>query len=188
MSSKSLDNLGVRANMSTGSLRGRILLVVGRKKVGKTSLIEKLLSALKERGYKMGSIKYTTGDHEFDTPGKDSYRHAQAGAETTMVVSPNKAAIFSKSLRERQLEEVLNFLFRGYDLVLGEGFRSSPYPKIEVHNPEGNSAPLCSPEDNLIALVSKRKVDIGVPCFSPETIDPLVEFIEERFLKKGRKQ
>ncbi|KPJ49524.1 MAG: hypothetical protein AMJ41_02795 [candidate division Zixibacteria bacterium DG_27] len=174
--------------MSTGSLRGKLLLVVGRKKVGKTTLMEKLLSALKERGYRLGSIKYTTGDHEFDTPGKDSYRHAQAGAETTMVLSPNRAAVFSSSLRHRQLEEVLDFLFQGYDLVLGEGFRSSPYPKIEVHNPEGNSSPLCSPEDNLIALVSAKKVDIGLPCFSPETIDPLVEFIEERFLKKGLRQ
>lgn len=174
--------------MFTGSLQGRILLVVGRKKVGKTTLIEKLLSALKERGYKLGSIKYTTGDHEFDTPGKDSYRHAQAGAETTMILSPHKAAIFSNSLRDRQFEEVLDFLFRGYDLVLGEGFRSSPYPKIEVHNPESNPTPLCSPEDNLIALVSRGEIEVGVPCFSPETIDPLVEFIEERFLKKDRKQ
>ena len=174
--------------MSTGSLQGRILLVVGRKKVGKTTLIEKLLSALKERGYKMGSIKYTTGDHEFDTPGKDSYRHAQAGAESTVIISPHKAAVFLNTTQNRELESILDSVFLGYDLILGEGFRSSPYPKIEVHNPEGNIAPLCSPEDNLIALVSKRKVDIGVPSFSPETIGPLVEFIEERFLKKGRKQ
>jgi molybdopterin-guanine dinucleotide biosynthesis protein B len=170
--------------MSTGSLQGRILLVVGRKKAGKTTLIERLLRELTERGYRLGSIKYTTGDHEFDTPGKDSYRHARAGAETTMILSPHKAAIFSSSLRQRQLEEVLDFLFQGYDLVLGEGFRNLPYPKIEVHNPEGNSTPLCSPEDNLIALVSAKKVDIGLPCFSPKTIDPLLEFIEERFLKE----
>jgi len=171
--------------MSTGSLQGRILLVVGRKKAGKTTLIEKLLSALKERGYKMGSIKYTTEDHEFDTPGKDSYRHAQAGAETTMIVSSHKAAIFSNSLRDRELEEVLDFVFQGYDLVLGEGFRSSPYPKIEVHNPDKSSAPLCSPEDNLIALVSSQKVEMGIPCFLPEELDSLVEFIEKRFLKEN---
>jgi molybdopterin-guanine dinucleotide biosynthesis protein B len=174
--------------MSTGSLRGKLLLVVGRKNVGKTTLIEKLLRELTKRGYRLGSIKYTTGDHEFDTPGKDSYRHSQAGAETTMIISPHRAAIFAKSLGERQLEEVLDFLFQGYDLVLGEGFRNSPYPKIEVHNPADNPLPLCSKEDNLIALVSSGKVEIGVPCFAPEQFTPLVEFIEENFLKRGRKR
>jgi molybdopterin-guanine dinucleotide biosynthesis protein B len=170
--------------MFAGSLRGKILLVVGRKKAGKTSLIERLLRELTERGYRLGSIKYTTGDHEFDTPGKDSYRHSQAGAETTMIISPHRAAIFSNSLGERQLEEVSDLLFRGYDLVLGEGFRNSPYPKIEVHNPADGRAPLCSKEDNLIALVSSMKVEADIPWFAPEQLSLLVEFIEERFLKR----
>jgi molybdopterin-guanine dinucleotide biosynthesis protein B len=170
--------------MFAGSLQGKLLLVVGRKKVGKTTLIERLLEELTGRGYRLGSIKYTTGDHEFDTPGKDSYRHSQAGAESTMIISPHRAAIFSKSLGEGQLEEVADSLFRECDLVLGEGFRHSPYPKIEVHNPADDPAPLCSEEDNLIAVVSSGKVEIGVPCFSPEQFSSLVEFIEEKFLKK----
>lgn len=174
--------------MSTGSPRGKLLLVVGRKKVGKTTLIEKLLRELTKRGCRLGSIKYTTGDHEFDTPGKDSYRHSQAGAETTMIISPHRTAIFAKSLGEGQLEEVSDSLFRECDLVLGEGFRSSPYPKIEVYNPADHPAPLCSKEDNLIALVSSGKVEIGIPCFSPEQLTPLVEFIEEKFLKRGSKR
>ena len=167
--------------------RNRIAYLADEVGMGKTTLIEKLLRELTKSGYRLGSIKYTTGDHEFDTPGKDSYRHSQAGAETTMIISPHQAAIFSNRLREGQLEEVSDLLFEGYDLVLGEGFRNSPYPKIEVHNPADDPLPLCSKEDNLIALVSSKKVEIGIPCFSPEQFSPLVEFIKERFLKRGSK-
>lgn len=167
--------------MCTGSLQGKMLLVVGKKKVGKTTLIERLLPALRAKGYRVGCIKYTTGDHEFDTPGKDSYRHSQAGAETTVIISPHKAALFLNSSKDRQLDDLLDLVFQDYDLVLGEGFKSSPIPKIEVYDPNANTPPLCSPEDNLIALVSKKQLDIGVPCFSPETLDPLVEFIERSF-------
>lgn len=169
--------------MSVTSVREKILLVVGRKKVGKTTLIERLLPALKAKGYRVGCIKYTTGEHQFDTPGKDSYRQSQAGAETTVVISPGKTAVFLNATKDRQLDDVLDLLFQEYDLVLGEGFRSSPLPKIEVCDPDGNAPPLCSPEDNLIALVSKKQLDMGVPCFSPESLDPLVEFIEQSFLR-----
>jgi len=162
----------------------RILLVVGKKKTGKTTLIEKLIAGLKNKGYKIGSIKYTTEDHEFDTPGKDSFRHAQAGAESTLILSPTKIALFSRTLREKNLEELFNFVFADYDLVIGEGFRDSSYPKIEVFDSKKHSGLLCSPEDNLIGVVGDFDPSLGVPYFSSNRIDLLVEFIENRFFKQ----
>jgi molybdopterin-guanine dinucleotide biosynthesis protein B len=161
----------------------RILLVVGKKKVGKTTLIEKLITALKGRGYRIGSIKYTTQDHEFDTPGKDSFRHAQAGADSTLILSPMKIALFSKTLREKNLDQLLNFIFTDYDLVIGEGFKNSSFPKIEVFDSKKHSGLLCSPEDNLVAVVGDIEPSSGVPYFPSDQIDSLIEFVKDHFLE-----
>jgi molybdopterin-guanine dinucleotide biosynthesis protein B len=164
----------------------KILLVVGKKKVGKTTLIEKLITGLKNKGYQIGSIKYTTRDHEFDTPGKDSHRHAQAGAESTLILSPTKIALFSKTLRSKNFEQLLDFVFADYDLVIGEGLKNSSFPKIEVFDSKKHKGLLCSPEDNLITVVGDTNPfpqTLAIPYFSPDQIDSLVEFIEDHFLK-----
>ncbi len=161
----------------------KILLIVGKKKVGKTTLIENLIRGLKTKGYKIGSIKYTTQDHEFDTPGKDSFRHAQAGAESTLILSPTKIALFSRTLRSKNIEKLLDFAFADYDLVIGEGSKNSSFPKIEVFDSERHSGLLCSPKDNLIAVVGNVDPSLKVPYFPPTQIDSVVEFVEDRFLK-----
>lgn len=161
----------------------KILLVVGKKKVGKTTLIENLITGLKARGRKIGSMKYTTQDHQFDTPGKDSFRHAQAGAESTLILSPTKIALFSRILRKKKLEELLDFVFAECDLVIGEGFKDSTFPRIEVFDTEKHSGLLCSSEDDLIAVVGDVDPSLKVPYFPPSQIDSLIELIEDRFLK-----
>ncbi len=157
----------------------RILLVVGRKKRGKTRLVEKLIPEFKSRGYKVGSIKYTTGDHVFDTPGKDSFRHAQAGAESTLILSPNKIAFFSDHLPTKNTEKLFRFLFEGYDLIIGEGFKDSSYPKIEVMDYSRDQATLCTPQDNLKAIVCDGRIDVSVPVFSTHQITELADHIEK---------
>ena len=161
----------------------KILLVVGKKKVGKTTLIENLITGLVSGGRKIGSMKYTTQDHQFDTPGKDSFRHAQAGAESTLILSPTKIALFSRTLRKKKLEELLGFVFADCDLVIGEGFKDSSFPKVEVFDSQKHSGLLCSPEDDLIAVVGDVDPSLEVPYFSPTQIDSLIELIEDRFLK-----
>jgi molybdopterin-guanine dinucleotide biosynthesis protein B len=162
----------------------KIVLVVGKKKTGKTTLMEKLIADLTLKGYRIGSMKYTTQDHEFDTPGKDSYRHAQAGAESTLILSPTKIALFSRTLRVKNLDQLLDFVFADCDLVIGEGFKNSPFPKIEVFDTQKHSGLLCLPEDNLIGVVGDFDPSLGVPYFSFNQIDLLVEFIENRFFKQ----
>ncbi len=127
-------------------------------------------------------MKYTTQDHQFDTPGKDSFRHAQAGAESTLVLSPTRIALFSQTLRSRNLEQLLDFVFADYDLVIGEGFKNSSFPKIEVFDSKKNSGLLCSAEDNLVAVVGDADPSVGTPYFAPHEIHSLIEFIEGRFL------
>jgi len=160
----------------------KILLIVGKKKTGKTTLVERLIPALKDKGYRVGSMKYTTEDHEFDTPGKDSYRHTRAGAESTLILSPSKIALFSQSLRSKNLDQILDFVFSDYDVVIGEGFKDSPFPKIEVFDSQKHSGLLCSPEDNLMAVVGDVDPSGQVPYFSPDQTVALVEFMEDRLL------
>jgi len=169
--------------MKEGFFGMRILVVVGKKKVGKTTLIESLIAGLKNKGYKIGSMKYTTQDHEFDTPGKDSFRHAQAGAESTLILSPTRVALFSRTLRSKNVEKVLDFVFADYDLVIGEGFKNSSFPKIEVFDSKKHRGLLCSPKDNLIAVVGDTDPSFEVPYFSPNQIDSLVKFIQNHYLK-----
>jgi molybdopterin-guanine dinucleotide biosynthesis protein B len=157
----------------------KIILVVGRKKRGKTSLVEKLIPEFKARGYKVGSIKYTTGDHVFDIPGKDSFRHSQAGSESTLILSPHKIAFFSNHPPKENPEELFRFLFAGYGLVIGEGFKDSPFPKIEVMDSSRDQVPLCGEEDNLLAIVCDRKPDAGVPVFSTQQVRELADFVEK---------
>ena len=161
----------------------KILLVVGKKKVGKTTLIENLITGLVSGGCKIGSMKYTTQDHQFDTPGKDSFRHAQAGAESTLILSPTKIALFSRTLRKKKLEELLGFVFADCDLVIGEGFKDSSFPKVEVFDSQKHSGLLCSPEDDLIAVVGDVDPSLEVPYFLPSQIDPLIKLIEDHFLE-----
>lgn len=158
-----------------------ILLVVGRKKRGKTSLVERLIPEFKKRGHKVGSIKHTTFDHQFDTPGKDSFRHTQAGAETTLILSPKSVALFSSDLRQKGPEELFKLFFKGYDLIIGEGFKSSPHPKVEVLDSTKDTEPLCGENDNLVALVCDKKIDSFVPVFSPDRIQALADFLEKEF-------
>jgi molybdopterin-guanine dinucleotide biosynthesis protein B len=157
----------------------KTLMVVGRKKRGKTTLMEKLIPEFKSRGYRVGSIKYTTGEHVFDIPGKDSFRHAQAGAESTLILSPGKVAFFSDHRPGKDVDEVLAFLFGDMNLIIGEGFRDSPYPKIEVMDSTRDKTPLCSPEENLRAVVCDGSVNSPVPVFSSSQIKELVDFLEE---------
>jgi len=162
-----------------------ILLVVGRKKRGKTSLIEKLVPEFKKRGFKIGTMKYTTEDHWFDTPGKDSFRHSQAGAETTLVLSPLRIALFSSELRKKDPEELFKLFFDNCDLIMGEGFKNSPFPKIEVLDTSQDTHPVCSKEDNLMALVADKKIESFCPVFTFAQIQPLVDFLEKK-IKESR--
>ncbi|UCB52795.1 MAG: molybdopterin-guanine dinucleotide biosynthesis protein B [Candidatus Zixiibacteriota bacterium] len=160
----------------------KIVLVVGRKKRGKTTLVERLIPEFIDRGYKVGSIKHTTSDHTFDNPGKDSFRHAQAGAERTLILSPHRMAFFSNRWQSRNVERLLEFLFEGCDLVIGEGFKDSPYPKIEIMDASRDRVPVSGPEDNLRAIVCDQEVKGQVPVFSTRQIAELADFVEKSLL------
>jgi molybdopterin-guanine dinucleotide biosynthesis protein B len=103
--------------------------IIGAKNSGKTTLIEALIKALSERELRIATIKHTPHDHSFDTDGKDSYKHRQAGSTVTMAVGNNELALFSGRF-EDDVESLLSALSTQYDLCLIEGDKQSEKPKI----------------------------------------------------------
>ncbi len=108
------------------------IAVVGRHNSGKTTLVTKLISELAARGLDVGSVKHHThGDFEIDYPGKDSYRHREAGATETVIASPNKMARVRTLHAEVECSKIVRSM-PGHDIVIVEGYRKSGLPTIEV--------------------------------------------------------
>jgi len=163
--------------MSTTTLNTAILSLVGRSNSGKTTLMEKLVSGLVAKGLRIATIKHSHHQPEMDTPGKDSWRHKQAGASTSLLVGPEKMLMVS------DVDETLNpqlltaRLFTDYDLVLVEGYASVPGPKIEVLRAERSSTLRCE-ESELIAVVTDiTDLKVSVPLLDLNDTGSLIDFI-----------
>jgi molybdopterin-guanine dinucleotide biosynthesis protein B len=123
---------------------------------GKTTLLTQLIPLLKTRGLRVGVIKHSHHAFEIDQPGKDSYALRAAGASPVMIASNRRRAIITEweTPREPRLAEELWFFDRtALDLILVEGFKSEPFPKIELHRPV-LGRPLLFPDDNRIIAIA----------------------------------
>lgn len=160
-----------------------ILCFVGRSNSGKTTLIERLIPELVRAGYRVATIKHAGHGFDLDTEGKDSWRHKRAGASAVIVVSKGSLAMFSDVAEQVKVEEIRDrFVDREIDLIIAEGWKSEGYSKIVVLRDHVGEVPV-SP-DGLLAVVSNKPVDLGVPCLSPDDIQGVGELITSRFLKR----
>jgi molybdopterin-guanine dinucleotide biosynthesis adapter protein len=160
-----------------------IISIVGRSNTGKTTLIEKLIPELRRRGYRVATIKHNIHGFDIDHEGKDSWRHKKAGARLTVIASPHSVAVIEDVDRDFELAQLRDRYIRDVDIILSEGFKINPHPKIEIVRSEMKHAPLCSREDNLMAIVSDKPVDRGVPCLDMDDIRGVANLIEDKFLK-----
>ncbi|MBS3901802.1 MAG: molybdopterin-guanine dinucleotide biosynthesis protein B [Dethiobacter sp.] len=158
-----------------------IVSVVGKSDSGKTTLICGLLPELKRRGYRVATIKHDVHGFEIDKPGKDTWKHSQAGADIVIISSPAKVALLEKVSEELTLDEVMARI-SNVDIIISEGYKRNNKPKIEVFRSTVHEAPLCTGEDNLIAFVSDIVLDLGVPVFSLNDYAGIAALIERRFL------
>ncbi len=158
-----------------------VVSVVGRSESGKTTLIEKLVPELKSRGYRVATIKHVPQRVEFDEPGKDSWRHIQAGSEATAVGSPDKIVLVKPVAQDAPLEEIARLLGEDCDIILTEGFKQGNAPKIEVHR-RGAGSPLKGIR-KLIAIVTDEPLETKARQFSFDDVDGLVDLLEKGFIK-----
>lgn len=166
--------------------RGRavipIISVVGKSDVGKTTLLVKLIPELKARGYRIATIKHDTHGFDIDRPGKDTWKHAEAGADIVAISSPSKVAFIEKVDRELTLDEVASRI-KGVDLIITEGYKRGDKPKIEVHRKALGEGLLCT-EKELLAVVTDEPLPIKVPLFGLDDVAGLADFIETNILKR----
>jgi molybdopterin-guanine dinucleotide biosynthesis protein MobB len=163
----------------------KVVSFVAKSGTGKTTLLEKVIALLKERGYKVGAIKHDAHRFDIDHPGKDSFRLTAAGADSMLICSPEKLALVKKHVQPPPIEELLEAYFQDMDIVLTEGFKKSSFPKIEVHRKERSETLLCRGEENdstLLAVASNEPLDLDVPVLDIDSGEEIADFIERRFL------
>jgi len=158
----------------------QMISIVGRSQSGKTTLIEKLIPALKRRGYKIGTIKHSHHIFDFDKTGKDSWRHKDAGAETVIIASPGKIAMVKNDYLG-SLDGLQRF-FDDLDLIITEGYKKEDKPKIEVVRAARHADVLLENDKHLVAVVSDVELQLNVPVFDLEDVDRLADFIEDKYL------
>jgi molybdopterin-guanine dinucleotide biosynthesis protein MobB len=131
---------------------------------GKTTLLCKLIPLLGERGIRVALIKSSHHDFEIDTPGKDSYEMRMAGAAQVIIASPYRIA----QIEERQppampaLDQLIARLqLEAVDLVLVEGFRDTPFAKIELHRPALSKPLLFPADDSIVAVATDVPIETG---------------------------
>ena len=132
----------------------RVIGFAGWSGAGKTTLIVRLIPELNRRGLKVSTIKHAHHNFDLDQPGKDSYEHRAAGAEEVLVASANRVALM-RELRgapEPSLAELLGLL-KHVDLVLVEGVKRDPLPKIEIFRAANGKPPLYPEDPNIVALI-----------------------------------
>ncbi len=124
---------------------------------GKTTLLQRLIPLLKEQGLRLALLKHAHHSFDIDHPGKDSYQLRQAGAEQVLVASRHRVALIREAQgprREPGLAELLPYIdTSALDLILVEGFKREPIPKIELHRP-ALGHPLIHPTDHHVIAVA----------------------------------
>jgi molybdopterin-guanine dinucleotide biosynthesis protein B len=174
---------------STSFLREAVMVpvisFVGRSDCGKTTYLEKLIPELKCRGYCVAVVKHDVHGFEMDTPGKDTWRHARAGADVVCISSPERAAMIRRVNTELTLMEVCEFC-RGADIILTEGYKREAVNAVEVFRREHCGTPLAEAGE-LLAMVSDTVEYPETPTFPLNNPAPLADLFEERFLRPSRK-
>ena len=160
-----------------------IVSVVGKSNSGKTTLLEGLIRELKRRGYRIGTIKHDAHSFEIDHPGKDTWRHAQAGSDHVVISSPQRVASIRRIEHEPGLKELAAGM-TDVDIVLTEGYKRGHAPKIEVSRQARSSTLICQPGE-LIALATDQTFDLDVPQYDLNDVLGLADLIQARFLSEG---
>lgn len=153
--------------------------------VGKTTLIGKVIPLLLEQGMRVGAIKQTHHDLELDRPGKDSYELRRAGASPTLLAGPHRWFLAGEYPDGRSPE--LNDLAARFapgevDLLVVEGFRHQPFPKIEVHRPALGHPLLATTDPHVVAIASDAALDVTLPVLPLNRPEAVADFIVTHIL------
>jgi molybdopterin-guanine dinucleotide biosynthesis protein B len=152
----------------------RVVGLVGWSGSGKTTLLEALLPLLIARGLRVSTIKHAHDGFDMDRPGKDSHRHREAGAHEVLVASAARWALLHEVTGPEPLLTDLLARLEPVDLVLVEGFKTHPFPKLEVHRPSLGKPPIWPSLPDVVAVATDvADLDCGravLPLDAPDRI------------------
>lgn len=153
--------------------------VVGWKNSGKTGLMERLVSEFVARGFSVSTVKHAHHVFDIDQPGKDSYRHREAGATEVLLSSRKRFALMAehRETKEPELKDLLTKL-APVDLVLVEGYKRDRHPKIEAHRSENRNTLIATEDTSIRAIASDGGATVeGRPTFGLDDTDAVADFI-----------
>jgi len=157
-----------------------VVSVVGKSNSGKTMLVERVVATLTGRGYRVGTVKHSAEQFSMDVPGKDSYRHYRAGAVVSAVASSDQLGIVRRVDSGTSLDTIIETFFTDVDIVIAEGYKSEPTPKIVVQ-PLDPDMPLAG---EIIAEIGDEPTDSDTPRFTASDISALTNLIESQYLRR----
>jgi molybdopterin-guanine dinucleotide biosynthesis protein B len=151
-----------------------VLGIVGWSGSGKTTLLVAVLPLLRAAGLTVSTITRAHHGFDIDQPGKDSHRHRLAGAHEVLIASSRRWALLHEANEPEEDSRRLLSRLEPVDLVLVEGFKSHPYPKLEVFRPQLGKPSLWDHDPEVVAVASDSVLDIGgrilLPLNDPATI------------------
>ena len=156
----------------------RIIGLAGWSGSGKTTLLTKLIPGLVARGLTVSTVKHAHHAFDVDQPGKDSHTHRMAGASEVLIGSAARWALVHelRGAAEPTLRELLGKLTR-VDLVIVEGYKREPHPKLEVHRASVRK-PLLHPDDpHIVAIASDQPVPAGVPVVALDNVEAIADIM-----------
>jgi len=156
----------------------RIFGLAGWSGSGKTTLLVALIPELVARGLSVSTIKHAHHEFDIDQPGKDSWRHRQAGASEVMVASSRRWALMRelRAAPEPSLDELVTRM-SPVDLLLVEGFKFHPHPKLEVHRPAVGKPFLYPDDPHIVAIASDTALAVPLPLLPLTDAGAIAEFI-----------
>lgn len=156
----------------------KVFAIAGYSGSGKTTLLEKVIPCLTGRGLKVSVIKHTHHGFDIDRPGKDSYRHREAGATEVLLSCGERWALMHERREETEptLDQLLGHL-SPCDLVLIEGFKQEPVPKLEVYRPENGKPPLFPERGDIVAVATNDAVTTTLPILPIDDAAAVAQFL-----------
>ncbi|MDQ6950258.1 MAG: molybdopterin-guanine dinucleotide biosynthesis protein B [Mariprofundales bacterium] len=156
-----------------------ILSIVGRSNSGKTTLMERLIRRLSDQGLRIATIKHSHHQPELDQPGKDSWRHKQAGAGASFLIGPQQMLMVADHAQVPTPNLLASLYGTNFELVLVEGYSSLPGAKIEILRAARSSTLRCDPTELLAIVTDVEGLPPKPPQFALDDVTAIANFVRE---------
>jgi len=159
----------------------KVFGIVGWKNSGKTGLVERLVTEITSRGFSVSTVKHAHHEFDVDQPGRDSFRHREAGAQQVMLASAHRWALMSE-LRGEPEPELADLVSRmdKVDLVLIEGFKRTGHQKLECSRVETGKDLIAPTDPSICAVACDYVAETTLPCLELDDTVAIADFVLEQ--------